>query len=127
MNTATMNNEAAALDAIEQWNKGNPDATRVIYQFGKTPVRTTTIGGAFAINGRPMLRLAGVAGAVDLADVKAAPYHAWVRIHRRRRMSHWVEGWWDDKEHLESDLEMHAKNDPVFESYEYTNVRPSDA
>ncbi|QDV26716.1 hypothetical protein [Aureliella helgolandensis] len=122
----TTTSEATALDAIEQWNNSHPDGTRIIYQFGEVPVRTTTIGGAFAINGRPMLRLAGVAGAVDLSAVKVSPFHAWVRVHRRRRMSHWVEGWWDDQAHLESDLELLAKRDEAFESYEYTNVKPSE-
>ena len=120
---------AVAVDLnqrLDDWNRAHPDGTEVTYVSPDGDVRTKTRGKALMINGRIVVHLLGVQGAVDVDCIKPC-YCRWVKLNRRGRVNHWVYGVWSDSEAMDRDIQSQLDRDPKIQSYEVTNQRPLEA
>lgn len=112
---------------LDDWNRAHPDGTDVtlVSETGGD-VRTKTRGTALLINGRIVVHLLGVQGAVDVERVKPC-YCRWVKLNRRGRVNHWVYGVWSDRDAMDADIQSQIDRDPKIVSHEISNLKPLDA
>lgn len=122
-----MATECGAAEQVDQWNADVPEGTSVIFDYSGTKVRTKTRGRAFVLNGKPMVSLVGLAGAVAMESVTISPYRSWVRLNRRGQVSHWVESDFESREAMERQINDMMRLDKRIESYETSVTRPVDA
>jgi hypothetical protein len=113
-------------EQLADWNRSHPDGTEVTYLSEDGDVRTKTRGNALALNGRIMVHLLGVQGAVPVYAVKPC-YCRWVKLNRRGRVNHWVYGVWSDRTAMDRDIQSQIDRDPKIVSHEVSNLKPMDA
>lgn len=121
--------ELAAVNIHEQlaeWNRAYPDGTEVTFLSSSGDIRTKTRGHALAINGRIVVHVEGIEGAVSVDQVKPC-YCRWVKLNRRNRVNHWVYGVWSDRMAMDRDIQSQIDRDPKIVSHEISNLKPMDA
>ena len=120
---------AVAVDIherLDEWNQAHPDGTEVTLIFENGETRTKTRGKALLINGRIVVHLLGVQGAVHIDQVRPC-YCRWVKLNRRGRVNHWVYGVWSDRVAMDRDIQSQIDRDPKIVSHEVSNLKPLDA
>lgn len=121
---------AAVDDAnavVDHWNANVPDATSVVVDLGGRRVRTRTRGKAFMLNGRPMITLLSVAGAVGVDQVTVTPWHRWVKLNRQGQTAHWIECNFESEEDMYLQLNEQMRLDNRVTSFETSSVPPMHA
>lgn len=109
---------------IARFNAAVPKGSGVALTVGGSRVKSTTAGPAFALHGVACVRVLGVAGSVPLKSITLVPFRAYVRIRRTGgRKTAWLEGWWDNKEHMLEELEERKSRRDVV-AIEWALVRP---
>lgn len=124
--TALAGVDASIHERLAEWNRAHPDGTEVTLVSDSGDTRTKTRGSAIAINGRLMVHLEGVQGAVPVDDVKPC-YCRWVKLNRRGRVNHWVYGVWSDRMAMDRDIQSQIDRDRTIVSHEISNLKPMDA
>ncbi len=119
--------DVSGSDAVERWNANVPDGSSVVVDVHGTKVRTKTRGLAFMLNGKPMITLLGVAGAVDIDLVTVTPWRKWVKLNRRGQVNHWIECDFESEDAMWLQLNEQMRLDPRIVSFETSTARPIDA
>lgn len=124
MATAT---EHCSMADLDEWNQTHPSGTHVgVHLESQGYIQTKTRGQAILINGKLRVHLLGVQGAVDASELKLL-HVRWVRMNRKGRKGHWIQGVWESAEAMDAAIERQLVVDSRITSHEISNVLPSDA
>ncbi|MFO0939860.1 MAG: hypothetical protein U0930_03755 [Pirellulales bacterium] len=130
MSTATKSRMSAIVTAdteAESFSVDHPDGSYVVLDqavIGLKGLQTYQVRGrALVINGKALVHLIGVSGAVPVSACSSA-YTAWVKLNRKGQTNHWVQGWWINEQFMMADIQRQIDRDPRIESYEVRNTKP---
>lgn len=134
MTTATKSRMSAMLSSAvgtadteaESFSVDHPDGSYVVLDQSFIGKKVCQVRGrAIVINGKALVHLIGVSGAVPVAACSPA-FTAWVKLNRKGHVNHWVQGWWISEQFMTADIQRQLDRDSRIESYEVRNTKPVD-
>lgn len=110
----------------ESFSVDHPDGSYVVLDQAFVGKKACQVRGrAIVINGKALVHLIGVSGAVPVSACSSA-YTAWVKLNRKGQTNHWVQGWWISEQYMTADIQRQIDRDPRIESYEVRNTKPCE-